>query len=79
MSKCIKYLDPNTRVNFGFHFSSLGYSYKLQRRVKFLFGHRWKSVAWTYGLFYDDERGILDYLFWYEKMHPPESEHVLKR
>jgi hypothetical protein len=63
----IKYLtlDENTRVRFGYSFSELGKTYKLQRKNYF-----WKSVAWTYDIWHNDKLSdTIIYLFWYEERH----------
>jgi hypothetical protein len=61
------YLDENTRISFGYHFSDLGKSYHLQRKGRYF----WKKVAWTYIIPWWEPNldGLIGYLKWYENKH----------
>ena len=58
------YLDPNTRIRFGFTFAHLGTTYTLQRKGIF-----WNKVAWTYSSTHIGQKieRIIEYLKWYEE------------
>ena len=55
------YIDSETRISYGCHFSELGYSYWLQRNIN----GKWKKTAWTY--FGGTVKAIYDYLIYKEK------------
>jgi hypothetical protein len=61
------FLDKKTRIEYGFHLSDLGISYKLQRKGLFF----WSSVAWTYPSTHKNEnlQSVINYLLWYEEKY----------
>ncbi|MDX9882220.1 MAG: hypothetical protein RBS73_09145 [Prolixibacteraceae bacterium] len=57
---CYYWVDTNTRIEFGFHFRTLGLSYYLQRKTR----RGWKRVAWTYHSLHTGFGSIRQYLLW---------------
>jgi len=58
------YIDKKTRVEYGFHFLDLGYSYNLERKI----GLFWHKRAWAYGFMSNlNFDSVIPYLLWSEK------------
>lgn len=65
------YLDPNTRLRYGFTFAYFGTTYTLQRK-----GICWNEVAWTYSSTQYGQKleCIIEYLKWYEEKNQSKTE-----
>jgi hypothetical protein len=55
-----KYLkiDEETKLEYGFHFETLGKSYFLKKWS----GSKWVKVSWTYHSTHDSKEAVLSYL-----------------
>jgi hypothetical protein len=56
-------IDPETRIEFGFHFVELGKSYQLQRLEPSWIGKVWVKKAWTFQIIgYNSLDELIKYL-----------------